>query len=68
MIDLHLNTDIKTLPENEAHKKLDGINQIADHFHSIKNYEDCKYCADNALELSETINYVKGIGLVGLQL
>ncbi|MBS1492623.1 MAG: tetratricopeptide repeat protein [Bacteroidetes bacterium] len=62
MIDLHLNIDIISLPIEEAHKKIDGINKIADHFHSIKNYEDSKYCAEKALELSLTINYSKGIG------
>ncbi len=62
MIDLHLNTDIKTLPIEEAHKKIDGINLVAEHFFSIKNYKDCKYCADKALEMAEAINYLKGIG------
>jgi len=62
MIDLQLNTDIRTLSENEAYKKIDGINQVAQHFYTIKNYEDCKFCADKALELSQTINYTKGIG------
>ena len=61
MIDLHLNIDIKTLPEDEARNKIDHINKIAGHFCSIKNFEECKYCSDNALEMATAINYDKGI-------
>lgn len=39
MIDLHLDIDIKSLPEEEAKKKIDGINQVAAHFYTIKNFE-----------------------------
>ncbi|MBN8570555.1 MAG: tetratricopeptide repeat protein [Ignavibacteria bacterium] len=62
MIDLQLNTDIKSLPSDEAHRKIDGINQIAEHFFSIKNYEECKCCTGKAMEFAEAINYLKGIG------
>jgi len=62
MIDLNLNTDIRSLSVQEAHKKIDGINQVAEHFFFIKNFDDCKYCAKIALELAEAINYLKGIG------
>ncbi len=61
MIDLRLNTDIKTLPIEEAHKKIDGINQIAEHFCEIKHYEESKYCVERSLEMAEAINYNRGI-------
>ncbi len=61
MINLHTEIDIKSIPISEAHKKIDGVNQIAQHFCSIKNYYECKYCAEAALEMAEAINYVKGV-------
>lgn len=61
MIDLHLNIDIRTLPEDEAKKKIDGINQIANHFYLIKSLDECKYCAENSLSMAEQINYLMGI-------
>ncbi len=61
MINLHLDTDIRTLPPEEAKKKIDGINQVAEHFCRIKLYDECIYCADNALEMANLINYRKGM-------
>lgn len=62
MIDLRLDIDIKSLILTEAYKKIDGINQVAEHFYSIKNYDECSYCIENGLKMAEEINYVKGIG------
>ncbi|MBS1492622.1 MAG: tetratricopeptide repeat protein [Bacteroidetes bacterium] len=61
MINLHLDTDIRTLPPEEAREKIDGINQVAEHFCRTKLYEECKYCSENALEMANLINYSKGI-------
>jgi tetratricopeptide (TPR) repeat protein len=61
MINLHLDTDIRTLPTEEAKKKIDNINLVAEHFCNIKFYDECRYCADNALLMAEAINYKRGI-------
>lgn len=61
MINLHLDIDIRTLPEEEAKKKIDDTIFIAEHFCSIELFEVCKYCSENALHMAEQINYVKGI-------
>lgn len=61
MINLHLDIDIRTLPEAEAMKKIDDINQVAEHFCSIKNFEEGMYCAENALNMAEAIGYHNGI-------
>lgn len=61
MINLHLDIDIRNLPDEEAKKKIDDINQVAEHFCSIKNFEEGNYCADNALNMAEAIEYHKGI-------
>jgi len=62
MINLHLDTDILTLSEEKAKKKIDDINYIAGHFYTIKNYEVSEYCAKAALDLSVKIQYKKGTG------
>ncbi len=62
MINLHTDIDIKSVSISDAHKKIDGINLVARHFYGIKNFDECKYCAENALEMAEEINYMKGIG------
>lgn len=61
MINLHLDIDIRTLSEDEAKKKIDNINLVAEHFCAIKFFEEAKYCADNALNMAEAIDYHKGI-------
>jgi tetratricopeptide (TPR) repeat protein len=61
MINLHLDIDILTLPEDEARKKIDDINKVAGHFTEIKQFDEAKYCSDNALCMAEAINYIRGI-------
>jgi len=61
MINLHLDVDIRTLPEAKAQKKIDDINFIAGHFADIRHFDQCSYCADNAFKMSEAIDYTKGI-------
>lgn len=61
MIDLQLNIDIRTLPIEDAHKKVDGINQVAEHFCDIKYYEESNYCVEKSLQMAEAINYSRGI-------
>lgn len=61
MINLHLDVDITSLPLNDARKKIDSINQVAEHFCLIQLYDECMYCCENALDMSEKISYRKGI-------
>ena len=61
MIDLHLNIDISTLPELAAKQKVDDINKVAEFFCNQKSFDESMYCAENALLMSESINYLKGI-------
>jgi tetratricopeptide (TPR) repeat protein len=61
MIDLYLNIDIKSLPEAEARQKIDDINKVSEFFCNQKSFDDSIYCSENALIMSERINYTKGI-------
>lgn len=61
MINLHLDIDILTLSEAEAKKKIDDINQIAEHFCNIKHYDESNYCLEKSLQMAEAINYNRGI-------
>jgi tetratricopeptide (TPR) repeat protein len=61
MINLHLDIDIRTLPEEEAKKKIDDINFVAGHFIEINHFDWSRFCAENALSMSEAIGYAMGI-------
>jgi tetratricopeptide (TPR) repeat protein len=61
MINLHLNIDIRSLNEEEAKKKIDDINRVAEHFCDIKYYDESNYCAEKSLQMAEAINYKRGI-------
>jgi len=61
MIDLHLDIDIKTLTNEEAIKKIDGINKVAKHFCDIKLYDESDFCIENSLAMAEAIGFLKGI-------
>jgi len=60
-INLHLNVDITTLSFDEAIKKIDDVNFLAQHFITAKNFETASYCAENAFEMAVKREYARGI-------